>query len=422
MIPMLEVMIGVFFVFAVSSLTCSAAAELLEGFLKNRAKDLERGIISLVGSRQIGRDLLAHPLIRSLAKQEGQVPTHLPSRTFAIALLDLVARGIDPRPRPKGNRTLGTQVMDLGKRFLRLFIAFPAAPSAPKGDDRYQTVMSALTGSVDDLLEKLPDCGLKRSLTGVLAVAKGQAMAEAAASAVVAGAGAAAVTPGAPGTVVVPGAGMSNQLGGGGEDALSIETAEAVTPVGLQLAPNLVLSAGPGGTGVTFTAAQALGVIQKWFDDGMDQVTAWYKRRSQFIIFVLGCALAAAMNLDAITITKTLATDPAMRTALLAEAEAAAKADQPQQTEASERFKAARAQLSSLGLPIGWSKEDPIRQVPTGAEPWAVKILGLLLTALATSLGAPFWFDLLKRVMLVRAGLNPDEDSRQQRSKQKTGG
>jgi len=420
MIPMLEVMIGVFFVFAVSSLTCSAAAELLEGFLKNRAKDLERGIISLVGSRQIGRDLLAHPLIRSLAKQEGQVPTHLPSRTFAIALLDLVARGIDPRTRPKGSKDLGNQVKDLAKRFLKVFITFPAAPSAPKGEDNYQAVMSALTGSVDDLLERIPDCALKRSLTGVFAVAKGQALAEAAASGSGVGAGAAAVTPGAPGTVVLPGGGASNQLGGGGEDSLSIETAEAVTPVGLQMAPNVMLSAGAGGT-VTFTAAQALGVIQKWFDDGMDQVTAWYKRRSQFIIFVLGCALAAAMNLDAITITKTLATDPAMRTALLAEAEAASKADQSQQAEASERFKAARAQLASLGLPIGWSKEDPTRQVPSGAEPWAVKILGLLLTALATSLGAPFWFDLLKRVMLVRAGLNPDEDSRQQRSKQNTG-
>jgi hypothetical protein len=47
-----------------------------------------------------------------------------------------------------------------------------------------------------------------------------------------------------------------------------------------------------------------------------------------------------------------------------------------------------------------------------------MKIIGLLLTALATSLGAPFWFDLLKKVMMVRAGVNPAEDSRQ--SKQKT--
>src|SRR5262249_19851987 len=150
----------------------------------------------------------------------------------------------------------------------------------------------------------------------------------------------------------------------------------------------------PGVTGVTFTAAQSLGVIEKWFDDGMDQVTAWYKRRSQFIIFVLGCALAAAMNLDAISITKILATDPAGPTAPHAEAEAASKADQSQQPDANARFKAARDQLTTLGLPIGWSKDDPNRQLPAGDwKPWAQKILGLLLTALATSLGAPFWFD-----------------------------
>jgi hypothetical protein len=125
------------------------------------------------------------------------------------------------------------------------------------------------------------------------------------------------------------------------------------------------------------------------------------------------------MNLDAITITQSLATDPALRSVLIAEAEAASKADTSQQVDASARFKDARAKLSQLGLPIGWSEEDPVRALPSGVKPWGMKLLGLLLTALATSLGAPFWFDLLKRVMLVRAGLNPDDDSRQKRSKQK---
>jgi hypothetical protein len=38
------------------------------------------------------------------------------------------------------------------------------------------------------------------------------------------------------------------------------------------------------------------------------------------------------------------------------------------------------------------------------------KLAGLLLTVIVLSLGAPFWFDLLKRIISIRsAGVNPDE-------------
>ena len=38
------------------------------------------------------------------------------------------------------------------------------------------------------------------------------------------------------------------------------------------------------------------------------------------------------------------------------------------------------------------------------------KVVGLLFTALAISLGAPFWFDMLNRVVSIRAaGRAPDE-------------
>jgi hypothetical protein len=41
---------------------------------------------------------------------------------------------------------------------------------------------------------------------------------------------------------------------------------------------------------------------------------------------------------------------------------------------------------------------------------WAAKIIGLLITSLAISLGAPFWFDLLSKFMNVRAaGVKPEK-------------
>jgi len=316
---------------------------------------------------------------------------------------------------------------------LDLIFVRPANPTEVKDEvDKYEEVMSALTGSVDDLLRRLPDSALKRSLTGVLAIAKGRALAEAAATRAWTGTGAPAHIPGAlapvaPSASILPGA-QSPQLAAGAGTVFTASQAPGVA-VPAPVAPNTLVFPGAGGTpqlaaggsDIGFTVAQGLSAIEKWFDDGMDQVTAWYKRRSQFIIFALGCVLAAWLNLDAIMIATALGRDSALRVALVAEAQEASKAETSPDVKASARFLAAEAKLLNLGLPLGWSDvEKAPNRTPSGAKAWAMKIIGLLATALASSLGAPFWFDLLKRVMMVRAGLNPLEEARQSRSKQKT--
>ena len=47
----IEVAIGLIFVYLLMSLICSAANEIIESFLKNRATDLERGIRELFNMR-----------------------------------------------------------------------------------------------------------------------------------------------------------------------------------------------------------------------------------------------------------------------------------------------------------------------------------------------------------------------------------
>jgi ascorbate-specific PTS system EIIC-type component UlaA len=55
---------------------------------------------------------------------------------------------------------------------------------------------------------------------------------------------------------------------------------------------------------------------------------------------------------------------------------------------------------------VGWT-EDKITGVPGVLS----KILGLLITAGAAMLGAPFWFDILKKVVNIRGvGVNPAEE------------
>jgi hypothetical protein len=47
-------------------------------------------------------------------------------------------------------------------------------------------------------------------------------------------------------------------------------------------------------------------------------------------------------------------------------------------------------------------------------------LLGWLLTAIAISLGAPFWFDALNKIMVVRSTVKPREKSRDEGSKDKS--
>jgi hypothetical protein len=105
--PVLEVVIGLSFVYFVFSLICSAVTEAIASRLEWRAQTLEEGITNLLsGSEEItsqGRKLAGnffdHPLIQGLVapKKPGAAkaprPSYIPSRTFVAALMDIGARG-----------------------------------------------------------------------------------------------------------------------------------------------------------------------------------------------------------------------------------------------------------------------------------------------------------------------------------------
>ena len=66
------------------------------------------------------------------------------------------------------------------------------------------------------------------------------------------------------------------------------------------------------------------------------------------------------------------------------------------------------ARLADLGLPIGWRNTADQRIVPPcDFLPWLEKLFGWFITTLAVSLGAPFWFDILNRFMNFRATIKP---------------
>ena len=98
--------LGLTLLFLLLSLMATAIREAIESILKTRAVYLERGIREMLGDRNgvgIAKDFYEHPLISSLfrgefdnkssRKQGGALPTYIPAKTFAKALMDLAYRG-----------------------------------------------------------------------------------------------------------------------------------------------------------------------------------------------------------------------------------------------------------------------------------------------------------------------------------------
>jgi hypothetical protein len=136
---------------------------------------------------------------------------------------------------------------------------------------------------------------------------------------------------------------------------------------------------------------------ERWFDDAMERVSGWYKRRTQLFLFVIATFIVVALNADSIAAGRVLWRDDAVRTAVVKKAEAAAEGDL-EEAEVEEAVK-------QLDLPLGWelSTGDGPTEVPNDLLAILAKLFGLALTIGAVMLGAPFWFDLLSKIMRVRS-------------------
>jgi hypothetical protein len=140
--------------------------------------------------------------------------------------------------------------------------------------------------------------------------------------------------------------------------------------------------------------------VRIWYDTVMERISGWYKRRSQFVLFLVGLFYAAAMNIDALQLSQRLWTDSALTAELVQKAEQAKPSSVAQPADATAsalaQTKVAQAQAQELQtLPIGWpsARFDAV----SGMGGWAIALsfalIGWIATAFAASLGSPFWFD-----------------------------
>lgn len=175
--------------------------------------------------------------------------------------------------------------------------------------------------------------------------------------------------------------------------------------------------------------------IDDWFDEAMERSSDWYRRRTQTWTILTAIALCFALNVDSISITRYLWNDSDAREAYVQAAERIVRQTSPDSlkkvlaTVDTADIGRARQQLDTLvkgvrhqltqntSLPLGWTYtstvppdtfflwkpfllfEEFVSQLVPG------KWLGLLLSVAAASVGAPFWFDMLKKVMNIRTAL-----------------
>jgi hypothetical protein len=354
----LEVGIGLMLLFSFMSLIATALCEAIENFAKLRSKELLAGVKELLeggAEGEVGQFVsrfYEHPVIASLYSgtfdgKTAHLPSYIPRRSFSLALVDLIAKA-------GGDKTLSAAT-------LRQSLESSAVPDRVK-----EVVKAALDTSGDNL------AGTRRTL-------------------------------------------------------------------------------------------------EECFDATMDRVSGWYKRHTGYRLLVIGAIAAVGLNVDALVVAQRLTTDKVLREAVVEQAGPIAAqrqttqelpADQNQQTNApaadpdpapagaaagspdpkppapagqSEGGSAAPSgevrklanQLSEIGYPIGWTWHDkrltPRMCVHAGEkDPWrcgdlASSILfslpGWIMTALAVMLGAPFWFDLLNKFMIIRSTVKPREKS-----------
>lgn len=201
--------------------------------------------------------------------------------------------------------------------------------------------------------------------------------------------------------------------------------------------------------------------LESWFDETMDRASTWYKKHIQFVLFFIGLAISIAFNVDTLKIIERLEKDPKLREQLVQQANAFQEAHPDldkklliQQAE-NNKYLAQKNKIQvndslrnkELGdslqlanyLALKSKRDELLDQASTlirndinsvhhslglGWDTFDLSsfrtifysLIGWMVTALALSLGAPFWFDLLNRLMKLRGSVaTPTSDDREKK-------
>jgi hypothetical protein len=170
--------------------------------------------------------------------------------------------------------------------------------------------------------------------------------------------------------------------------------------------------------------------IEGWFNNTMDRAGGWYKRKAQLSAALLAIAITLVMNADTVQIVRHLWVNPTLRAKIVEQAKARSEkpltadytdAERPEQSKivdhssADDSAKLTDQEREALGELLGWESNrralaqfqahNPDKKDFLSSLGWTLQqhLLGWLLTMIAVSLGAPFWFDVLQKAMQLRS-------------------
>jgi hypothetical protein len=349
-LEMLDVAIGMIFVYLLISLICSAINEFIEAKLKLRAVDLEQGIRELLNDYDgtgLTKNIYDHPLIYSLFRGDynpgpDKLPkTNKPAKTDALLKLGKMRINKDSQKnRYSRGSNLPSYIPAKNFALALMDIVFPSLKdtgTTPTSDNVLQLIQNDVS--------KIENANVKKALSSIIITT--------------------------------------------GNDINKVREG-----------------------------------IENWYNSTMDRVSGWYKRRVQTILFYMGFAIAIIMNADSFAIFNNLINDRPLRAAIVTVA--LDKKNSLQDTSANSIKKDVNSVLE-LGLPIGYNWKSYLNQkaktnlnaIPefngnnlgSSLGNWFLKVIGWLVTGFAVSLGAPFWFDILNRIMIIRSTVKPHEKS-----------
>jgi len=154
------------------------------------------------------------------------------------------------------------------------------------------------------------------------------------------------------------------------------------------------------------TVKEARESVEQWFNEAMETASRFYKRKTYGIVLAIAASMTLGLNVDTVRITKAFWTNAKLSAALAAQAEAVRQSNPGGGApESAKPLNQGLSQVQALELPMGWHSWADFREgIIRGST-----LVGLLLTIVAVSLGAPFWFDALNKVGNLRASGKPPE-------------
>lgn len=155
--------------------------------------------------------------------------------------------------------------------------------------------------------------------------------------------------------------------------------------------------------------------VEAWFNEVMERSSEWYVSNVRVWLFWVGMVIAVSFNVDVMNIYQNLSANATLREYMAdAATQFAQTAPEPVSVDSAvvnPDFYAAKSRFDTLineniaairsPLGLGW---DTV-QWPDESEKtrwWFYKFIGWLTTAMAISLGAKFWFDLLRQLVNFR--------------------